>query len=219
MEPKDYIPVIGWIVTFFLGILAGGIIIPKLTRKRKILAWSVMSESDLIPRELSQQIGLPVVLQVGNYSPDSLSVVKIRFGNTGNEVIEKIDIDIFFQSETHIIDVRPTTSLRSYGKNNFPYNFVDNNCHLQVPFINSGKSFEFEFILSNHEPRIIDVQAPVPGLEIQRTSPKIWDVEVPSLIARSIGLSVLGISIDPSAFAMNQIADELRSIRKSLTKP
>lgn len=218
MDPK-YIPVIGWIVTFLFGILAGGIIIPRLTRKRKILAWSVMSESDLIPRELSRQIGLPVVLTVGNYSPDSLSVVKIRFGNAGNDVIETVIVDIFFQSGTHIIDARPMTNLRSYGKNAFPYSFIDNNCRLEVPFINSGKSFEFEFILGNHEQEIIDVQAPSPGLEVQRTSPKVWDFEVHPLIAKSIGLSVLGISIDPSALPMNQIADELRSIRKSLTKP
>jgi hypothetical protein len=67
MEPKDYIPIIGWIVTFALGALSGGIIVPRLARKRKILAWAIMAESDLIPRELSKQIGLPVVLQVGDY--------------------------------------------------------------------------------------------------------------------------------------------------------
>lgn len=218
MEPKDYISIIGWIVTFALGALSGGIVVPRLARKRKILAWAVMSESDLIPRELSKQIGLPVVLQVGNYNPDSLSIVKIRFGSAGNDVVEKITIAIYFQSGAHIIDARPASNLREYGKG-IQWKTDQNFCHLDVVFINPGKSFEFEFILSNHEKGIIDVQAPSPGLELQRTSPTVWDVEFHPLIARSIGLSFLGIRIDPAAIAMNQIADELRSIRKLLTKP
>jgi hypothetical protein len=203
MEPKDFIPIIGWIVTFVLGVLSGGVIIPRLTRKRKILAWAVMSESDLIPRELSKQIGLPVVLEVGNYNPESLSIVKIRFGSAGNDVVEKITIAIYFQSGAHIIDARPASSLREYGKNGIQWNTDQNFCNLEVAFINPGKSFEFEFILSNHERGIIDVQAPAPGLGLQRTSPTVWDVEVHPLIARSIGLSFLGIRIDPAAIAMN----------------
>jgi hypothetical protein len=221
MEPKDYIPIIGWMVTFTLGVLSGGIIIPRLARKRKILAWAIMSESDLIPRELSKQIGLPVVFQVGNYNPDSLSITKIRFGNAGNDVVEKVTIVIYFQSGAHIIDARLASNLREYEKG-IQCNTDKNFCHLEVSFINPGKSFEFEFILSNHEEGIIDVQAPAPGLELQKTSPTGWDNRVSSLIERSIlrsiGLSFLGITIDPTANAMNQIADELRSIRKSLTK-
>ncbi|MEG3437211.1 hypothetical protein V0288_08780 [Pannus brasiliensis CCIBt3594] len=218
LEPKDYIPIVGWIVTFILGLISGGIIIPRLTRKRKILAWAVMSESDLIPRELSKDIGLPVVLQVGNYNPDSLSVVKLRFGSAGNDVVEKITIAIYFQASTHIIDARPIRNLREYGKG-VQWNIDKNSCNINVAFINPGKSFEFEFILSNHEQGVIDVQAPAPGLEIQRTSSTVWDVEIHPLIARSIGLNLFGISVDPTAIAMNQIADELRSIRKLLTKP
>lgn len=219
VDLKDYIPIIGWVVSFLFGILSGGIIIPRLTRKRKIIAWAVMSESDLIPRALSHQIGIPVVLTVGNHNPKSLSIVKIRFGSAGNEVVEKFAIAISFQSGAQIIDARPASNLREYGQDGIQCNTDKNFCNLGVVFINPGQSFEFEFILSNHERGIIDVQAPAPGLELQRTSPTVWDIEVHPLIVRGIGLSFLGIKIDPAAMAMNQIADELRSIRRLLTKP
>ena len=58
METRDYISIAGWIVTFFLGAISAGIVVPRLNRKRKIIAWAVISESDLIPRELSQVLGI-----------------------------------------------------------------------------------------------------------------------------------------------------------------
>lgn len=118
-------------MTFALGALSGGIIVPRLARKRKILAWAIMTESDLIPRELSKQIGLPVVLQVGDYNPNSLSIIKIRFGNAGNDVIEKIPIAVYFQSGAHIIDARLASNLREYEKG-IQCNTDKNFCCLEV---------------------------------------------------------------------------------------
>jgi hypothetical protein len=64
MQPKDWIPVIGWFVVFILGIISG-VVVPRLTLKRKIMAWGVAAETELVPRVLSQTLGVPVVLQVG----------------------------------------------------------------------------------------------------------------------------------------------------------
>ncbi|NUN63225.1 hypothetical protein HCU40_00335 [Pseudanabaena biceps] len=63
---------------------------PRLNRKRKIIAWAVISESDLIPRELSQVLGIQVTVQVGDFKPDSLSTVKLRFGSIGNDIVENL---------------------------------------------------------------------------------------------------------------------------------
>jgi hypothetical protein len=65
MRPIDWIPVVGWFVVFVLGIVSGGVVIPRLTIKRKKMAWGVAAETELVPRELSQTLGVPVVLQVG----------------------------------------------------------------------------------------------------------------------------------------------------------
>ncbi|MGB3311874.1 MAG: hypothetical protein WA939_10580 [Nodosilinea sp.] len=218
LEPRDYIAITGWIVTFFLGAISAGVVVPRLTKKRKIVAWAVMAESDLVPRELSQVLGMPVVLQVGNYQPESLSVVKLRFGCAGNDVVEKFTIGVFFNDETNILEIRSITNLREYGKE-IKWKFDENNCHIDVAFINPGRSFELEFILSNHESGIIDVDVAAPGLELKRKSPTVWDVELSPSFLRSIGFSALGIRIDPAAIAMTEISEELRAIRRQLRKP
>lgn len=218
MQFKDYLPVIGWFITFALGVLSGGIIIPRLTKKRKVIAWAVMSESDLIPRELAQVLNMPVVLQVGNYQPNSLSLVKLRFGNAGNDVIENFRIAVSFSERASILEVRPIKILREY-RNKINWTFQNNTCHLEVEFINPGKSFELEYILNDHEAGAIDVDLAGPGLELRRQAASLWDKEFSPTIGklqRGFGVNLLGFQIDYTAIAMTEIAEELREIRKKL---
>jgi hypothetical protein len=68
-----------------------------------------------------------------------LALLKIRFGNAGNDVIEKIPIAVYFQSGAHIIDARLASNLREYEKG-IQCNTDKNFCCLEVSFINPGKS-------------------------------------------------------------------------------
>ena len=60
METRDILTVSGWLVSCILSILAGGWIIPRITKKKKILAWAVSSESELISKAIHQQLSMPV---------------------------------------------------------------------------------------------------------------------------------------------------------------
>jgi hypothetical protein len=96
MQPKDWIPVIGWFVVFILGIISGGVVVPRLTLKRKVLAWFVAAETELVPRELSETLGVPVVLQVGAERPSFLRSVVVVLACTGNEILENLSIVLRF---------------------------------------------------------------------------------------------------------------------------
>src|SRR3990172_11743251 len=116
MELKDWITIVGWPVVFALGILSGGFIIPRLTRKRRILSWALVNQSEVVPRELSRIFGIPVILKVGDAEPASLSLVTMRIGNSGNEVIEKIDLIAAFNTSAAVINVRTAVDLGEYKK-------------------------------------------------------------------------------------------------------
>lgn len=218
METRDYITVIGWGITFILGAISAGVIVPRLNRKRKVIAWAVISENDLIPREISQVLGIQVTIQVGDYQPNSLSTVKLRFGSIGNDIVEKIYLVVTFNKETSILRVQSVKELGEYGKI-IKWKQENNCCRIDISFINPGSSFELEFLLSNHDPGNINVDAAEPGLELIRKVPSILDAEISPSILRMVRVGILGFSIEPTAIAMAEIADELRQIRKKMNKP
>jgi hypothetical protein len=65
-------------------------VVPRLTLKRKVLAWGVAAETELVPRELSEALGVPVVLQVGAERPSSLTSVVVVLACTGNAIMEQV---------------------------------------------------------------------------------------------------------------------------------
>src|SRR5437588_11847251 len=110
MEARDWLTVIGWPVTCLLS-LAVGFAVPKLTRKRKVLSWAMLSETALVPSDLNQTVSVPITIQVGGVTPASLTLVSLRIGNSGNEVIENVTVAITLNEGARIIYVKPADSL------------------------------------------------------------------------------------------------------------
>ena len=87
METKDLLTLIGWPVSCLLSILAGGYIIPRLTRKRRVLSWATVSESELIPSDLADTSAIPIKVEIDGVSPRSVTLVTIRVGNLADRHI------------------------------------------------------------------------------------------------------------------------------------
>lgn len=215
MQPDNWIPILGWLVTFALGILSGGFILPRLTRKRTILKWALVSESDIVPKQLSELLGLPVVLLVGSATPASLSVVKLRIGSGGEEVIKDLDFVVSFSPGASILNVRPVDDLGEYNRH-LKWKIDHSKCRLSAAFLNPRQGFELEFLVSDYEQGTADVDAAAAGLEMRRRDPTKW--EIPTSVLRGIGLSIIGARHDPTAISMSEIATELRAVRRYLTR-
>ena len=86
METRDLLTIIGWPVSCLLSIFAGGWLIPRLTKKKKILLWAVVTEGELISKDIHQDLSLPVSIQVGGATRESLSLVTIRLGTLNHRV-------------------------------------------------------------------------------------------------------------------------------------
>jgi hypothetical protein len=216
MQLKDWIPALGWVVTFALGILSGGLIVPRLTHKRTILKWALVNESEIVPRELSRLLGLPVSLSVGTASPASLSVVTLRIGSGGEEVIKDLECVVGFNPGASILNVRPSDDLGEY-KRQLRWTVEQNKCRVSAGFLNPRQAFQLEFVVSEYEQGSTDLDAAAPGLELRRQDPNKWDVPKTSFL-RGVGLSMIGVRYDPAAISMSEIAEELRAVRRHLTR-
>lgn len=214
MELKDWLTVAGWLVTFGLGIVSGGFIMPRLTRKRTLLRWALVSESEIVPRQLTEMLGLPVVLTVGDANPGSLSIVTVRLGGAGNEVLTDISVLVSFNRDARILNARPVDSMGEYGRS-IRWEPQDHTCRINADFINPGQRFDFEFLLSDYDTGTVDVDSAAPGLQLNRQDPTKW--EVPTTALRGFALSIFGIRYEPSAISLSQIAEELRATRKYLS--
>jgi hypothetical protein len=216
LTTREWVLIAGWFVTFALGIISTGFIVPRLTKKRKILAWAVVSEGEIIPRDLSEWLGVPVFLQVGDERPNSLSGVLVRLGNGGNEVIENVAAAISFNSEAVILNVRSDKELGEYSKH-VTWKHAGNTCTVECAFINPGQNVELELLISEYQEGSANVDAAAPGLAVRRRDPMRWEMPIPPL--HSVGLSLFGIRYDPSAASTAEIAEEIRAIRLLIQRP
>jgi hypothetical protein len=217
MELKDWIPIAGWAVTFGLGVLSGGFIIPRLTAKRKIIDWAVLSENELIPKELSQVLGVPVVIQVGLEQPISLSTVHLRVRGGGNETIENVAVRVNFIADSKVLNIRPIHELGEYGQY-VQWVFNQNSCRIEMQFLNPDAFFDLEILLSDYTLSSITVDAAAPGVRVRRKD--ALQLNLPTSVfgklLSGLTLDLMGIRYDPSAEPMRQIVQELRELRQQL---
>jgi len=214
MEARDWLTVIGWPVTCVFS-LAAGYAIPKLTRKRKILSWAMLSETALVPSDLNQTVSIPITIQVGGVTPVSLTLVSLRIGNAGSEVIESVSAAISLNEGARIIYIKPTESLGEFQKH-VKGLVTSAGATVTFDFINPRSFVDFELLLSDYEEGSLVLDSAGPGLELRRRDATKWDL--PTSVLKSFGLSLAGIRYDPAIASMNEIAAELKSLRRLLQK-
>jgi hypothetical protein len=213
MRWQDFVPIISPFVTFLLGIISGGYIIPRLTTKRKLLDWAILDESDLFPKELTAALGVPVRVLVGGGEQDSLSRVHVRLGGGGSEIIENTAAVVRFNKGCRILHARPIKELGEFSQH-VRWSSEEHSCRFELDFLNPRQVLDLEFLLSGYEPAAVEVDASAAGLEVRRRESGRW--EMPTSFLQGIALNLMGIHYDPSVAQMRNIAEELRGLRRQL---
>jgi hypothetical protein len=195
--------------------LAVGYLVPKLTRKRKVLSWAMLSETALVPSDLNQTVSVPITIQVGGVTPASLTLVSLRIGNSGNEVIENVTAAITLNQGARIIYIKPADSLGEFQKH-VERVVTESGATVLFAFINPRNFVDFELLLSDYEEGSLVLDSSGPGLELRRRDATKWDL--PTSVLKGFGLSLAGIRYDPAVASMGEIAAELKSLRRLLQK-
>ena len=220
MDLKEVLTIASWPVTFLLGIISGGVVVPKLTRKRQILTWAVLNEAELIPATLSKELGIPITIQVGNAQPSSLSALNVRLGNSGNEVIKDQTLVVSINEGASILNVRFSSVLGEY-ENHVKWISDKKTCRITADFINPSQFFDLEILSSDYEAGTLEVDASAPGVEVRRTSTRGWEGGgIPLLFLKGFKATIpfTGIGYDAGSAAMSEVAGEIKALRQYLSR-
>lgn len=211
-DVRNIYTVVGWFVSFSLGLIASGIIVPRLTAKKKILSWAVLSENEIIPREITQTYGLSASIRLGNNEVKSLSGLKIRVGNRGNEVIKAVEIVLKANNSARILTIRESEDLGEFQKR-ASFSTHDNHATINFEYLNPGFFIDLEITVLEYEKSSITADGAMEGVTIIEQDSTRW--EVPASAFQFFGLSILGLHYDPKVNLLHQIAEEIRLLRLS----
>ena len=217
ISSDNWITIVGWLVTFIFGVLAT-LIVQRLSKTRKIIAWSVFNESDLLSESIMQEIStgfqVPVSISVNGINEQSLSTMRIKIGNAGNIEIENIKIIFNFGENAQLYVGRYVGDLGAY-RDALHLEKNDNNASLTIKHINSKQSIEVEFLVGHYNLGDITVDMAAPGIILKKVENANFDIKAG--ILSSIGLGVMGIKYDPNATQTALLVEEIKKLRTFLS--
>jgi len=212
MSERTLVTIIGWFVTFFLGIIST-LIIQRMFSKKKIIGWSVMNEVEWIPKIISESLEIPIKILVEDSENESLSSVQVKVGNVGNEEIDT------FNTDAKIISHAITNDLGAYNDNVLFTKTNDSKCKLSLDFINCRKFIDLEFLIGNYALESISLDFASKGVSLKKTeTSKLMEMLLSEAPIKAFGFGLLGVKYDPSASALFEIAQELKKISNKINR-
>lgn len=216
LQISDYIQ----IASLFLGLLFGVIgtfLAQFLTRKRRKILWSLVSESDFlstgIQEHIDTQFRVPVKLLVNGIEQQNASVVRIKIANGGNVEIQDLTIYFSFGPDSSVNVGRYIGDLGAF-RNALELEKSANSATLSVTHINKGQSFEVEFLVGNYSKGSIYVDMSKAGVSIEKIT--ALKMEQGLSFMGSIGLSLIGVNYNPVASQTSNLVAETRLLRHAI---
>ena len=155
------------------------------------------------------------MLQVGDARPSSLTALTVRIGNSGNEVIKDLTMAIVLNEGATILNARFSVDPSEYA-GHVRWTLDKAKCRITADFINRKQKFELEVLSSAYESGTAELDASAPEVKVRKTSAIRWD----SAVVKGVKLSIpfAGIGYDSGSAAMSEVADEIRAIRKYISR-
>ncbi|MFH2099415.1 MAG: hypothetical protein ABIJ95_07900, partial [Pseudomonadota bacterium] len=153
IDQSAWIEIFGWIATFILGIIAT-LISQRVLRKKKIIGWTIVNESNLLSAAILNNIqdgfGVPIKISIGESNETTLSTIRIKIGNIGNTAIGNFTVYFKFGDSAKVYVGRYIGDLGVYQSKLSLYKH-DNEAIIKVRHINCGQFFEVEFLVGNYQ--------------------------------------------------------------------
>lgn len=213
MQTSDWLQVLGWVVTFILGIFSA-VVVQRIMRKRAIIAWTVLSENSIFSSDAVLDLGVSVQVAFAGKLKKSLSVVNIRLGSRGNEVIENVAAAVKLNAGAEILRVRLLDDLGEFAQH-VKWDIKANRAEIKLEFLNpEHKKIDVELLIGGYELGTAEVDLSAPGVILERRNPSAWDIQTSAI--RSLALSIAGIRFEPTVTPLEKIAEEMRLLRRHI---
>ena len=135
----------------------------RLAKQRKQIGWSVVSHSSLLAsgalQDLTTGFGVPLEVRVAGRVVADLATVRMRIGNVGNTVVEKITLHFSFGEGATVYVGRYLGDLGVYQEK-LRLAKQENTATLEIAHINPRQSFDLEFLVSGDSVGSAEVEVP-----------------------------------------------------------
>lgn len=218
MNASDWITIIGWPITFILGILAT-FIVQKISQKRKTIQWAVVSDIDLSPTskvknsDWNQKVDVKVLID--GSEERTLQTISLQIMNTGSVELENIVAEIKFGGEAKLHHFQVTEKLGAWDKK-LRFEKFDNSLNVCFEYINKGQILPLSFLLSDYISGDVSVDIGAPGVHVSETS-ALSISAVAGELNKGLALGIPGVSYDPNAIQTSILANEIRELKQVIS--
>ena len=214
LNATQWISIIGWPVTFILGI-AATLITQKIIQTKKRISWTVASESDLFSRDvldgLADEFRAPIKILVDDVPQVALSIIRVKLANTGNIEIEDLVLHFKFGSGSNLHVGRYIGDLGVYQEV-LQLEKGFETASLAIKHINRRQVVEVEFLVSGYSTGEFRVDLAAPGVELRKTD--LATIEATANFTKSISMGFMGLKYDPVATHTAALVDEIKKLRQ-----
>lgn len=214
MKTSDWLTVLGWFISFFLGLISA-LIVLNYEKKKQVIAWSIIGESNIISNEAFRGFTVPIKISVNGQEENTISTVRIRIGNSGNTEISNIRLIFNFGSKSNLFSGEFVQNLGAYA-NHLHLDNQGNLAILDIDYINPKQFFDIDFLVGKYEIGDVKVDMAKAGVELRKTEFTKWDLEFTVDFLEILLLQIKGQ--DSRNYILNNIAEELSKIRKIMDK-
>lgn len=216
LKIPDLITIIGWPITFALGV-ASAVLAQKFTKQRKRISWSLVNESSLLSeeslQELSEGFHVPLKVLVNGNEETNLSTLRVKVANTGNIELENIKLHFSFGANAVAHVGRYIGDLGVY-RHSLHLEKNRNVATLDITHINNGQSFEVEFLVAGYKAGDFSVDMAAPGVTLKQTDQLSLEVGIGKATGHALSIGLLGVKYEPTATQTSLLVNEVRQLRK-----
>lgn len=220
LKTPELLTVIGWPVTFALGV-AATILAQKFTKQRKRISWSLVNESSLLSeeslQELSEGFHVPLKVLVNGNEESNLSTLRVKVANTGNIELENIKLHFTFGDDAVAHVGRYLGDLGVY-RQSLHLEKNRNVATLNIAHINNGQSFEVEFLVAGYRSGDFSVDMAAPGVTLKQTDQLSLEVGIGKAAGHALSVGLFGVKYEPTATQTSLLVNEVRQLRKVIEK-
>lgn len=148
-----------------LGIV-GTFLTEKGLQERKVLAWSVVTQTNILYEALAG-VGSSIEILVDGQKVTNLSLVRIRVENKGNKEIENVNNFTFSFGNSAKIYKSQVSPQGSYGST-ITIDYSGNSAKISLEFINRRQSFEIDFLVDGYITDKVEAELLMPGVTLKK---------------------------------------------------
>lgn len=152
---------------------------------------------------------------VNGLEAESVHSIQVQLANSGNRVVEDIDICVRFGPDAKIMSFSTSEDLGAWAK------FVnltngDKEGVVGLKHINPGQKLTIDALVMDYVKGNVSLDLSAPGVSIRQST--VLDVSLVQGVLKTASFSLMGVRLDPQVSQTALLVQEVRNLRMAIAK-